>query len=223
VFPLRGAHQTPGAGCAGPVSVTSPPRPAHCDRWPKGEASICQGHHGTQGPAGDRGRGRPGGAAGLIVAVTAAHRASAVLSAGRCRRGTEQRHGAGHGGTACRSARVRAAGPPARPPLAGTKYTDPPADLPATRDPGSRQAGGLRSRYGSFPQRHGPVSQPGWEGSRKRGGRAPRRADQDGHGTAGRRPPGSQARGTSRPGQARMGPEHQPVTRQGPARPASQE
>jgi hypothetical protein len=47
-------------------------RPAHCDRRPKGEAPICPGHRRYPGPASDRGRCRPGGAAWLIVEVTAA-------------------------------------------------------------------------------------------------------------------------------------------------------
>ena len=112
---------------------------------------------------------------------------------------------------------VLAVKPLARPPLVGTKHTwTCRLTCPSTLDAGSPQAGGLRSRHGSFSQRYGSVSRQGREESRKRGGRAPKRADEDGQGTAGGCPPGSEARGTSRPGQARMGPDHQPVNRQGP-------
>jgi hypothetical protein len=79
---LRGSPRIPTArssskarrGCAGTVSVTSRPRPrpTRCDRRPKGEAPICPGHHRYPGPASDRGRCRPGGAAWLTVEATAA-------------------------------------------------------------------------------------------------------------------------------------------------------
>ena len=82
------------------------------------------------------------------------------------------------------------------------------------QDAGSTRAGGLCSRYGSLSQRYGSLSRQGREGSRTGGGRAPERAGQDGQGTAGGCP-GSEARGTSRPGQARMGPGHRLGNRQG--------
>jgi hypothetical protein len=143
-------------------------------------------------------------------------RANAVLSAGRSRRGTEQRRGGGHGGRPAghRGTRSQAT----RPAASGRHQTQWTCRLtcPSTLDTGSPQVGGLRSRHGSFSQRYGPVPRQGREESRKRGGRAPKRADQEGQGTAGGCPPGSEARGTSRPGQAGMGPDHQPVNRQGP-------
>jgi hypothetical protein len=82
------------------------------------------------------------------------------------------------------------------------------------QDARSPRAGGLCSRYGSLSQRYGSLSRQGREGSRTGGGRAPERAGQDGQGTAGGCP-GSEARGTSRPGQARMGPGHRLGNRQG--------
>ena len=82
------------------------------------------------------------------------------------------------------------------------------------QDARSTRAGGLCSRYGSLSQRYGSLSRQGREGSRTGGGRAPERAGQDGQGTAGGCP-GSEARGTSRPGQARMGPGHRLGNRQG--------
>ena len=75
------------------------------------------------------------------------------------------------------------------------------------QDARSPRASGLCSRYGSLSQRYGSLSRQGQEGSRTGGGRAPERAGQDGQGTASGCP-GSEARGTSRPGQARMGPGH---------------
>jgi hypothetical protein len=82
------------------------------------------------------------------------------------------------------------------------------------QDARSPRAGGLCSRYGSLSQRYGSLSRQGREGSRTGGGRAPERAGQDGQGTAGGCP-GSEARGTSRPGQTRMGPGHRLGNRQG--------
>jgi len=82
------------------------------------------------------------------------------------------------------------------------------------QDARSPRADGLCSRYGSLSQRYGSLSRQGREGSRTGGGRAPQRAAQDGQGTAGGCP-GSEARGTSRPGQARMGPGHRLGNRQG--------
>ena len=82
------------------------------------------------------------------------------------------------------------------------------------QDARSPRAGGLCSRYGSLSQRYGSLSRQGREGSRTGGGRAPERAGQDGQGTAGGCP-GSEARGTSRPRQARMGPGHRLGNRQG--------
>ena len=82
------------------------------------------------------------------------------------------------------------------------------------QDARSPRASGLCSRYGSLSQRYGSLSRQGREGSRTGGGRAPERAGQDGQGTASGCP-GSEARGTSRPGQARMGPGHRLGNRQG--------
>ena len=82
------------------------------------------------------------------------------------------------------------------------------------QDARSPRASGLCSRYGSLSQRYGSLSRQGREGPRTGGGRAPERAGQDGQGTAGGCP-GSEARGTSRPGQARMGPGHRLGNRQG--------
>jgi hypothetical protein len=82
------------------------------------------------------------------------------------------------------------------------------------QDARSPRADGLCSRYGSLSQRYGSLSRQGREGSRTGGGRAPERAGQDGQGTAGGCP-GSEARDTSRPGQARMGPGHRLGNRQG--------
>ena len=83
------------------------------------------------------------------------------------------------------------------------------------QDARSPRAGGLCSRYGSLSQRYGSVSRQGREGSRTGGGRVPGRAGQDGQGTAGGCP-GSEARGTSRPGQAGMGPGRRLGNRHGP-------
>ena len=116
---------------------------------------------------------------------------------------------------------VLAVEPPVRQPLAGTEHAWTRRLIcPSARDARSPPVRGLRSRYGSFSQRYGSVSRQGREGSR-RGGRTPAGADHDGQGTAGGWPPGSETRGTSQPGPAGMGPEHQPVTRQarGPRQP----
>jgi len=122
---------------------------------------------------------------------------------------------AGHRGTRSRATR------PGRLWSARTTWT---CRLICPQDARSPRAGGLCSRYGSFSQRYGSVSRQGREGSRTGGGRVPGRAGQDGQGTAGGCP-GSEARGTSRPGQARMGPGRRLGNRHGPpgAAPARKE
>ena len=122
---------------------------------------------------------------------------------------------AGHRGTRSRAIR------PGRLWSARTTWT---CRLICPQDARSPRAGGLCSRYGSFSQRYGSVSRQGREGSRTGGGRAPGRAGQDGQGTAGGCP-GSEARGTSRPGQAGMGPGRRLGNRHGPpgAAPARKE
>jgi len=116
-------------------------------------------------------------------------------------------------GLACRSSRYSQPGHSSdRPWYARNTWT---CRLICPQDARSPRAGGLCSRYGSLSQRYGSVSRQGREGSRTGGGRAPERAGQDGQGTAGGCP-GSEARGTSRPGQARMGPGHRLGNRQGP-------
>jgi hypothetical protein len=100
---------------------------------------------------------------------------------------------------------VVAAGPLVRSPLVRTKHLDMPADLPsgceksAIRRPMLPLWVSFAAQWVSFAAGPGRIA--------KGGGRAPERAGQDGQGTAGGCP-GSEARGTSRPEQARMGPGH---------------